>query len=100
MTHETAILDAAFDEGMPCTATTEIGQNEPATAEQYVYDPHQGTLPGLMVDNGVVLQPFFQQSHRAHAVPSEPNFGVETTIDQLKACISYRNSWGYPSDRT
>ena len=59
-------LDVAFDEGASGAVTPEMGQGEPATAGQRVDDPHQGMLPGLMADDGVALQTFFQQSHRVH----------------------------------
>ena len=99
-------LDVVFDEGTSGAVTPEMGQGEPAAAEQSVDDPHQGMLPGLMADDGVALQPFFQQSHCVHAVLSDSDDGAGTTIrsddsmhvDPLTDCIStisYRNSWRY-----
>ena len=104
-------LDVVFDEGTPRTVAAEMGQGEPATAEKRTDHPHQRSHSGLMTDDGVALQPFFQQSHRVHAVLSDSDDGLATTtrsddsmhVDPLTDCIStisYRNSWGYFSIRT
>ena len=95
-----------FDEGAPRAVTAKMAQGESAAAEKRPDSPHQRSHCALMTDDGVALQPFFQQSHRVHAVLSDPNDGFPTTIrsddsmrvDPLTDCISaisYRNSWGY-----
>ena len=73
-------LDVVFDEGTPRTVTPEMGQGEPAAAEKRTDHPHQRSHSGLMTDDGVALQPFFQQSHRVHAVLSDSDDGLATTI--------------------
>ena len=97
-------LDVMFDEGAPRAVTTEMGQGELAATEQRPDDSHQRSHSRLMTDDGVALKSFFQQAHRVHAVLSDPDDGLPTTIrsddsmhvDPLTDCISaisYRNSW-------
>ena len=88
-------LDVVFDESPTRTVTPQMGQGEPTAAEQRTDDSHQCPRSGLMADDAIALQPFFQQAHRVHAVLSDSNDGIATTIrsddsmhvDPLTYCI-------------
>ena len=85
-------LDVVFDEGTPRVVTLAMGQGEPATVEQRGDDPHQGTLAGLMTDDGVAPQPFFLV--RSTSLESSRSWRI---IDTARSCVV--TMWSYGAKR-
>ena len=91
---------------MTPAVTAKMSQCELAAAEQCTDHSYQCLNSGSMADDGVALQPVFQQSHRVHAVLSDLDGCFATTIrsddsmhvDPLTDCISeisHQYLWGY-----
>ena len=78
-----------LDEGATPMVTAQMRQCELAAAEQSVDDSYQRMNSGSMADDGVALQPVFQQSQRVHAVLSDLDGSVwRPPLDQTTACMS------------
>ena len=65
---------------MTPAVTAKMSQCELAAAEQCTDHSYQCLNSGSMADDGVALQPVFQQSHRVHAVLSDLDGCFATTI--------------------
>ena len=70
-------------------ATANMDKGEPAAVEKCADRSYQRMNCGSMADDGVALQPLFQQAPRVHAVLSESDGSVsQPPSDQMTACTS------------
>jgi hypothetical protein len=102
-------LDVVFDEGIPATSPTEMGQGEFPAIEQRLDNTQERDSPGAVSNDGIAFEPRIQQANGVHAALSDTDGCVVTTIrsdgsvhvDPLIPCFqldNYQKSWGYLSD--
>jgi len=101
-------FDVVLDERAAFPATAEMCESELPAVEQCFDHSKQRIEPCPVADDVVAFEPSFQQANRVHAVLSDVDDCVATTIrsddsmhvDPLSNCIPSiygQNSWGYLS---